>query len=370
MNQLREQLEALVQHRTSPSISIYMPMELAGPAVEQNPIRFKNLIKKASELLGAENQAMIAPLEELLTKESFWEERAPGLAVFHSREGTRVLRLPTQIEPLAVVEDRFHLKPVLALLAEPGRFHVLALSQHATRLLEVTRGEVRELPGLPGSIHATLPAESTRRQLQYHTGGGDAPIYHGQGVRERREDEDLRRFLRAVSDAVDEAIADKTAPLVLAGVEEITSAFRELSAHPNIVAESIEGNVETLSNHELEKRAQAVAKRKLEESYREAHQRVVEHGHTDRVISSIADIVRAASDGRIDTLFVPKDERRWGTFDAATREVSLDDEQTEANVDLLDLAAVRTFDQGGSVFVVDRSKMPQQDESAVAMLRY
>lgn len=359
-------------HRASPSVSIYMPMVMGGPGVQENPIRFKNLLKKAEELVGDGASGLLKPLEELVSDRDFWEERSPGLAVFHSPKLTKILRLPVAAQPIAAVEGRFHLKPLLAMVAEPGRFYVLALSQNATRLLEVTREQVTRIDDdeIPDSLDATLPIQFADKQLQYHSDGEGAPRYHGQGAGEGREAEDDRRFLAAVDDGLRKVVRDRDAPVVLAGVSELTAMFRELSDHPHIADGSVEGNVEALSDQALTERAYPVAEPALRQSRHRARARVDELAHTDRVAVGMEDVLRASFDGLVEVLFVTDGQRVWGNFDPGSRKVTVEDGQSDENVDLTDLAALRTYEQGGSVYMVEAAEMPKDTTPAVAILRY
>lgn len=373
MDELRGQLDELVMHRAKASVTIYMPMELASVDSQANRIRFKNLVKRAAELADSADEApSLGTLEGLLEKESVWRDPAAGLACFYSPLGVRALRLPIAPEPLAVVADRFHLRPLLSIVGEPGRFYVLAISRNATRLLEVNRDQVRrvEAPEMPDSIDATLPAEEHGKQLQYHSSGGDAAIYHGQGAGEHREAEDVRRFLAGADVGLRKAVPDGESPLVLAGVTELTSMFRELGQHRNTASQSVEGNVDRVSDIALAEQARPFADVSLRMARLRAIERIEELSHTDQVVTALEHVVPAAVEGRVDTLFIAKDDRCWGSFDARTRRTTIDAKQSETNVDLLDLAAVRTFDQGGAVFIVDAPEMPELGTHAAALLRY
>ena len=46
-----DQLKVLAQQTQSPSISIYIPTHRAGPDIQQDPIRFKNLLRDAEQWL-------------------------------------------------------------------------------------------------------------------------------------------------------------------------------------------------------------------------------------------------------------------------------------------------------------------------------
>jgi hypothetical protein len=68
----RGELESLMEHRGDPSVSIYAPMVKAGPETQQNPIRFKNLVREALDALQErgleekEAEALLAPAIDLI----------------------------------------------------------------------------------------------------------------------------------------------------------------------------------------------------------------------------------------------------------------------------------------------------------------
>lgn len=377
MNELQQHLPELIAHRAERSISMYLPMASARDALGNTSVRFKNLLKDVRGLLDVDTtSALLAPLDELArapgAAEWLWRGREPGLAVFHSERGTGVYKLPIEVEPLVVVEDRFHLKPLLGLLGQPHRFHVLALSRNETRLLEADRWGVTQITDerIPPSLAATTPEVEGGKRLQMHSGPGHSAVFHGQGAGEHRADEDLRRFLTAVDAGVQKVLRGRHAPLVLAGVAELTARFRGMSTHPFLVEGTIDGNVEGRSAADLRERAAALVMPLLRDGRRRAWNRVAGLRHTKRVTSSVERIVCAALDGRVATLFLQKGERRWGRFDGDTRSVSFDGRQTKHNEDLLDLAAIETAGRGGDVFLVEPADMPLTDEPAAAMLRY
>ena len=63
-----------------------------------------------------------------------------------------------------MVDDRFHVSPLLPLIAGDGHFFVLALSQNQIRLLEGTRDRVEEveLPGVPLGVRDALQGEEVQ----------------------------------------------------------------------------------------------------------------------------------------------------------------------------------------------------------------
>jgi hypothetical protein len=195
----REDLKQLVERQEGPCVSIYQPAHRAGPDTrsyaQQDPVRFKNLLREAEQRLRAGGVSTPAAAEllqssrRLLDDPVFWQYQADGLAVFVAQGAMRTFRVPVGFEELVVVAPSFHIKPLLPLLTGDGLFYVLALSQNEVRLLAGTRdhmGEV-ELPGAPRSLAEALRYDDPERQLQFHTGtpgGGDrrAAMFHGQGT--------------------------------------------------------------------------------------------------------------------------------------------------------------------------------------------
>lgn len=98
-----DELKSLVENPQEPCVSLYMPMQKAGPEVRQNPIRFKNLIREAEARLDAmgfgdaEAVDFLSPAKELDTAE-FWENQDQGLVIFVSPNVFRYYQLPMEFQ--------------------------------------------------------------------------------------------------------------------------------------------------------------------------------------------------------------------------------------------------------------------------------
>jgi hypothetical protein len=90
---------------------------------------------------------------------------------------------------------------------------------------------------------------------------------------------------------------------------------------------------------------------------------------TSRATHDLEEVLSAATDGRVDSLFVPVDREIWGTFDDVSRQALRHDEPQAGDEDLLNLAALRTITGSGAVYTSRREDMPDDDEVA-ALLRY
>lgn len=143
MNNLnKEDLRPLLNQAGQWCLSLYLPTHRTGPEMRQDPIRLKNLLRSAeSQLLslGVEEDTArksLRPVQELLADEQFWQQQSEGLALFLSQELFSYYNLPLEVPELAIVTERFHLKPLLRVLGGTGNYYLLTLSQKQVKLFE------------------------------------------------------------------------------------------------------------------------------------------------------------------------------------------------------------------------------------------
>ncbi|MGC9529110.1 MAG: hypothetical protein ACP5G2_00605 [Candidatus Bipolaricaulaceae bacterium] len=378
------ELGRLVEEHPGRCVSLYMPAMRAGRETRQNPIRFKNLLAKAeAELVGAgvgevEAGELLAPARALLGERPFWQHQGDGLAAFLAPGLFRTFRLPRPLTELVVVGDRFHVKPLLPLVSEDGRYYVLALSQDRVRLFQGSRFSLCEvgLGEAPASLEEALRWDDPEEQLQFHTrtagqGGKRPAMFHGQGVGTdgSRHKDDLVRFFRQVDRGVQAVLGGERVPLVLAGVDYLLPLYREASSHPRLVAGQIEGSPQQLDEDALRRRAWELVEPLFSADRRRAAEEYGRAVSSGQATGDLGEAVAAAWHGRVETLFVALGRQRWGQFDPQTGRVSLHEEAQADDQDLLDLAAVRTLLSGGRVYVVDPEEVPGGGPVA-ALLRY
>lgn len=375
----------LIERRGGPCVSIYMPTHRTGADIQQDPIRLKNLLREAEERLtsdgmrGAEAQQVLEPAEKLLGDEDFWQHQSDGLAVFLASDEFRFYRLPFEFSELAVVTDRFHVKPLLPLLSGDGQFYILALSKNQVRLLLGTRQSVGEvdLENVPTSFAEALGREEREKQIQFHTvARRAAAIFHGHGgggVDDATHKKDLQRYFKQVDKGLHDLLREKKEPLVLAGVEYLLPIYREANTYPHLLDEWIAGNPDGLSARELHAQAWEILQPHFSRAQEQAASQYREMAGTDRASDDLRRIVPASYQGRIESLFVGVGVQRWGKYDVDSDEVVLHDERQSGDEDLLDFAAVQTLVHAGDVYAVPPDDVPHVDSSdgpAAAVFRY
>lgn len=383
-----EDVRALVEAPEGDRVSIYMPAHRTWPEAQQDPIRLRNLLREVeggladNGLRRPEAERLLAPAQELLDDEDFWQHQGDGLALFLSEDVRRFWRLPVVFDDLAMVGERFHVKPLLRLLTGDGRFLVLALSQDQTRLLQGSRQRVQELQiDVPQGLEELLVVHREERQLQWHTGvghpstgrptrGGRRPaVFHGHGVGKEPDDELLRMYLRRIDEGIREALPHERDPLVVAAVEHLGVMYRDVSEYDTLLEEGVDGNPDDLHPQELHEKAWRIVEPRFRAQIEEAVGRFEAAVGTGLGVSGVAEALVAAHDGRVEVLFVPAERRRWGRYDPQERTADVRDDPKPGDHDLLDLAAVQALLHGGTVYVLEPERLPG-DREVAALLRY
>jgi hypothetical protein len=380
----RRILQSLANDGTKGSrVSIFMPAVQAGQQTQQNLIRFKNLVREAEKYLCERGmnehdaKVFLQPAARMINDNEFWQHQDAGLAVFVAKDAFHKYRLPIEFQALAVVQERFYIKPLLPALTEGERFCILALSQNHVRLFDCGRRNVREvnLENVPRSMADALGYELTSPGMQYQSATSPSresagpPNHQGQVASAYEEDfkSDIQQFFRALNRGLKNYLRAGQ-PLVLAGVEYLLPIFRRENKHEPIVG-SITGNFDVERPENLHARAWTLVEPYFAQARQDALARYGELSDTDRAVNGLEEIVIAASEGRIDTLFIARDIQRWGRFDAAAREVHVHEEPRVGDEDLLDLTTAHTLLQSGQVFLLAGEEVPD-DQPQAAILRY
>lgn len=382
------QLRALAESGAPPAVSLFVPTHRKGSGIRQDPIEFKNLLREAETRLAAggmrptEAHDLLRPAWDLLDDANVWgPEGLDGLAVFVAPMIFQAYHLPFAPEPMVHVNDRFYVKALLPILRDQ-EFYVLSISKHDARLLRCTRTSCERIE-LPKDVETNV--EKVREGKGEHAGAtvrhsdglggsgagqGAAGTFHGESTEiERRLAEDMRFTFRQVDDGVRRVIDNPEAPFVLAGDIHVTPVYREISKLKNVVEETIRGNQDIAPDAEIHAKALEILGpvwHRALNAEQETFGTALAQGKASR---DVEEILVAAMDGRVNTLFVAPEERRWGHVDETRRSVELHDAERPGDEDVLDWATLKTLQTSGRVLVVNREQIPG-DGPLAAILRY
>ncbi|MEA5496889.1 baeRF7 domain-containing protein [Limnoraphis robusta] len=368
------EIKELMEYRDENCITIFMPTHAAGSEIRQDPIRFKNVLSLAEEKLveagwrDTDAQRLLEQAHQLDQGE-FWRHQDEGLALFISPNEFRYYRVPLNFDEEVIISNRFHIKPLMPLLMNDGRFYVLALSQNQVRLFQASHYNIDEvsLEGIPLSLSEALKYDETEQQLQLHSGSpalpqGKSQTYHGQGVGVDDNKDQIRRFLQKVDRGLHDILEDQQAPMILAGVDYVISIYRDITIYPLVLSEGIPGNPDNANPKELHKQAWEIVLPYFQESQEKAATKYQElmANNPEKASRDLKEIITAAYDKRIESLFVAIDEEQWGKFNPETHEITLQPEDQPENEDLLDFATIHTFLNGGAVYTDVPENLPDR----------
>jgi hypothetical protein len=377
-------LRTLITQRGKWCVSLYMPTHPVGREQQQDPVRLKNLLAKAETNLLANGlrrpkvQQLMQAAEELLVDKDFWQHQSDGLAMFLSDEFFVKYRLPITFKELLFITKHFHTKPLLPVLNRVGNFYILFVSLNNIRLFQATADTISEITlKFPTSMDQALWMDDPEKYLNLHSGSismneskGGSAIFHGQDPADE-EKKNILRFFQSVNQGLSDLLEDKNVPMILAGVEVILPIYREACTYENLLEDSLFGNPDKENLKEIHQRASQIAAPIFEESQKKAFEKFeqLKGQKSALAINDLKAAVRAAKFGQVETIFVPRDEEKWGRYDAKNHKTILESKPGPESEDLLDLAAAETLLNSGQVFAVPREQLPGDGDLA-AILRF
>lgn len=383
----RSDLSTLMDGAPPLGVSIFLPTHILGREIRQDPIRLKNLAAEARDKLEAaglprtEADAVLAPATELVDDYGFWQHQSHGLALFLGASEAQIHKVPIPLAEQVVVGPGFHVRPLLPVLAADGAFLVLTITADKVRLFEASRFAIveDETTDLPRSLDEVteeasdyenpVQASPPNRPNVGSISATNAQVY-GDSPEDWRKNQ-LVEFARRVAAALKDRLAGNPVPVVLAADAETGGHFQKLSTLGAQLAGVIEVNPEAMDEKALHEAAYAVMRPHLDAGRREAVERFAALlGSGDaRAATGIEQVVRAAYQGRIETLLLAEGKTMWGRYHEAADEVATGSEFAETGEDLLDAAAVQALRQGGSIHVLPNDEI-SGGNAAVAILRY
>ena len=365
-----------------PCLSLYQPTHRHHPDNQQDPIRFRNLVKELEEPLRQQFpkddiRTLLQPFLALANDRDFWNHTLDGLAVLGARGIFRVYKLQRPVTEFALVADSFHTKPLMRILQSADRYQVLGLNRQEIRLFEGNRDALDEIElarTVPKTITKALGDELTEphRTVASYGGIGDghSPMHHGHGGKESEVDTDAERFFRAIDRGILEHHSKPAGlTLILAALPQHHHLFHQVSHNPLLIEDSIEVHPDSLTIEELRQRAWQI----LEPHYLARLAKLVEEfgnakskGLGDDVLVQVAKAIVA---GRVATLMIEAVRKIPGRIDSATGEIEFGDLSHPEVDDVLDDLGELALKKGGQIVIVPAERMPT-DTGIAAIYRY
>lgn len=157
---------------------------------------------------------------------------------------------------------------------------------------------------------------------------------------------------------------------MLAGTGFLHNLYWQANSYPNLLDQGIMKKIDQMPMEEIHKMSWQIVQSKFEKDIEQAlniyRQKKAENGESTMDIN---DIVQAAYFQRVHTLFAAENVHAWGTYNPDLNKVTLDEEPSITNDDLINFAASHTLINGGEVLLIPHNQIPDHSKAA-AILRF
>lgn len=377
----KEIFAELAGYQSECCISIYVPTHPAGVEVneKQDAIRFKSAVQALqSELLDQKMDSrkiehMLKPCFELFQDADFWNDQSAGLATFLAPGFVKIFRLPYSVNEERHIGAAFMLSKLMPAIQDQ-KFFVLSLSKHDAKFYEGNAWGLTHklIPGLPNGIDDVVHLEEKQDLQLFRQGGGGqgGANFHGHGEGQLGDKTNLEVYFKEVDRTLfQEVLHQEQAPLILAGVEYLLPIYRSASKYRHIADQGILGNQEHENNYALFTKVQEIVKPYFDEETRKRLQNYYDNIATPLTSSIPETVIKASYYAQVSDLFICKDTHLWGTFNTTDGTVIIHTEKQNGDECLIDRAAINTYLNGGSVYLLNAERMPKESIIA-AFLRY
>ncbi|MBL0026859.1 MAG: hypothetical protein IPO98_18545 [Saprospiraceae bacterium] len=91
---------------------------------------------------------------------------------------------------------------------------------------------------------------------------------------------------------------------------------------------------------------------------------------TGRASSDITEILPAAIEGKVDTLFIENRSDIFGIYNPSAQDLIIQNTHRVPNVSLMNLVAMKALKKGGTVYLFEKKDAPDVSSNINALFRY
>jgi hypothetical protein len=378
-----ELLLELTDKKYDPSISLYMPTHRSHPDNQKDIIVFKNLVKQITESLREkysekEVQHCIKPFEFLSQNTELWNKTLDGLAVYSGGDYLKVIYMQMPVDPLVIVAQRFHTKPLRRYLQSIDRYHILSLNLDRVQLFEGNRFGVSEVElhsEIPKTLTEALGEDFTEKHSTVAsyggTGGQSANMHHGDGGKKDQMDKDTEKFFRIVSQAIEKHYSKPMGmPLLLATLPEHQNLFHKINKNPWLQKEGIMFSTKFMQGENMAEMAWGIMQKHFLLKLKGLKGKFEQAIGSSNASDSLQEVAKAVAEGRVETLLLEQNRIIPGIIlDTNSGSVEIGERIRPEQGDLLDAIAEMASEKGAEVVVVKKDNMPTESGIA-AIFRY
>jgi hypothetical protein len=168
-------------------------------------------------------------------------------------------------------------------------------------------------------------------------GTGNTAMYYGQGEKQDEDDKDTEKFFRYVDHFIFENYSKESKlPLILISLKENHSQFSKISNNQYLLEEGIDFSFESLDMEQLQNKVMEFINELNEKKKNVLIENYVSAEAESMGISDLAQIVKAAYEGRVETIFIEENRIIAGKIDRSVGKIKLGSLDSPEYGDILD----------------------------------
>jgi hypothetical protein len=216
-------------------LSVILPFFKAGTTQRENKAVLKKYIREAAALLELnetepeQEEAFLRALHEI-SEELDYQHTAEGIGIYLSRSVRYTYQFMLPVTPAVYINTSFYVRPIVEELSKAKEYYVLHLSKSICHLYQ---GRLKELIEM---VDANFPAEYHESHQYYKPAMGSSYSSSLKGGEEHAVtiEHHLGAFYKSI-DHILEALVQNDTPLIIAGVEESISLFKQVNHHHGVM---------------------------------------------------------------------------------------------------------------------------------------
>ncbi len=378
-----QEFKKIANLKNETCVSIFIPTQRAGKEVlelknkkhlHSEWVQIRKKLKEANVEESIINN-IGKPIESLIEDRDFWRHQSDGLAIFSSVDFFESYTLPVNFEAYHYISKEFYVKPLVPAMTGDGKLNILAIQLHDVKLYEASKFSITpiEIDDLtPSRLEERVGYDYKEKALQFRTQGegGDKTQFHGHGGSERDEKTEIKQFFRAVDQGIKKYLHKENLPLLIFCQDYLFPIYKEANTYNHLFEKVIPGNPNDTDILGIHQRALEVFEPHLNENRDKKIEKYKDLSSTANTTSALSDIIPAVYQGKVDTLFIENRAEVWGKYNEDNMKVDFSDDHKDGNISLLNLAARKTVEMGGKVYLVEHEFMPQKKSKMNALLRF
>jgi hypothetical protein len=292
------------------------------------------------------------------------------MALFANTTEIVIYRLDAPVEPLVIVANSFHIKPLVHYYQMIEEFIILSLEAERFSLYKGNLYEIEPYPlpeGTKTTLKDLLGDEYTDSYLSHGTlGGASGGInFHGHGGKSEGDEIDRPKYFRQVDRLVYDLVSkDLKLPLILVSAKDHQFEFLKQAQNPYILYETIDGTIKTWTEKILLSKIKEITYQRWLHRIQKVLQTYHEKNHLICAVQ-LEQIIPAIVESRVDILMVEQDRIIPGRIDSRHKQYIPANIQSPRIDDVLDDLIQYALQTGSKVYLLPKELMPTTSGVAV-----